>query len=67
MKKVLFLAAALVVAFAFTSCKKNCTCTEKNTNYSQKIKTDSEFKTCEDIEDYMNDLAEGLGQDWNCK
>lgn len=71
MKKVLFLAAVLVAACTFTSCKKKCTCTEKNTGYEQKIETDSQYKTCGAIEDLLNETAqkEGFGdiQSWSCK
>lgn len=71
MKKVLFVAVAVVAALSFSSCKKSCTCTEKNSGYSQKIETDSEYKTCSAIEDLMNEVAkeEGFGdlQEWSCK
>lgn len=67
MKKVMLFAAVLVAACAMTSCKKTCTCTEKGTGYSQKIDTDSQYKTCQDIEDLFKTTAAGLGQEWNCK
>lgn len=67
MKKVLFFAAAIVACCAFTSCKKTCTCTESITGYSQKIETDSQYRTCQDIEDLFDVTAAGLNQYWHCK
>ena len=37
MKKVLFLSAVLVAALAFTSCKKNCKCTDQVTGETTKV------------------------------
>lgn len=70
MKKVLFLAAVLVAACTFTSCKKKCTCTEKTTGVEQKIETDSKYTTCGAIEDLLDETAAAQGaswQEWTCK
>ena len=71
MKKVLFLSAVLVAAFAFTSCKKNCKCTEATTGLSKEIKTDDTYKTCSDIEDLLKATAAATpgaeNQSWSCK
>lgn len=71
MKKVLFVAVAMVAAMSFVSCKKSCTCTEKNTGLEKKIDTDSQYTTCGAIEDLFNETAkqQGVGdiQSWSCK
>lgn len=67
MKKVLFFAVALVACCTFNSCKKTCTCTEKNSGYSQNIDTDKDYKTCKDIQDLLKSTSAGLGQSWTCK
>jgi len=67
MKKVLFFAVACVMALSFASCKKNCKCTEKYTKVSQTITTDSQYKTCADIQDLFKSKAKGTGQSWTCK
>lgn len=67
MKKVLFFAAVVVACCTLSSCKKSCTCTEKNTGYSQVIETDSQYKTCQDIQDLFKTTAKGLDQSWTCK
>lgn len=59
MKKVLFLAVAFVAAISFSSCKKTCTCTNNQTGVSEKVKTDSEYKKCADIEDALNTAGQG--------
>ena len=66
MKKVLFVAVAMVAAISFSSCKKTCTCTNSSTGQSEKVKTDKDFKTCEDIEDALNEVSYGLVK-WSCK
>ena len=70
MKKVLFLSAVLVAAFAFASCKKNCKCTEATTGTTTEIKTDNTYKSCSDIEDLLKQQAKAQGvewQQWSCK
>jgi len=67
MKKVLFFAVAIVACCAFNSCKKTCTCTEKKTGVSQKIDTDSQYRTCSDIQSLFKSTAAGTGQSWTCK
>lgn len=67
MKKVVLVAAVIVAALACTSCKKTCTCTEKYTNTVSKIDTDSQYKTCSDIQDLFAEKAKGTGQSWSCK
>ncbi|MBR2165667.1 MAG: hypothetical protein IKP02_00300 [Paludibacteraceae bacterium] len=70
MKKVLFVAVALVAAFAFSSCKKTCTCTEATTGVSKKMETDSKYSTCKAIQDLFEDLAKeenASWQKWSCK
>lgn len=68
MKKVLFAAVALMAVCAFNSCQKECTCTESGTGVSEKIKTNSAYPTCKDIEGtFVAVGAEELGQHWTCK
>ena len=59
MKKVLFLAVAVVAAFSFSSCKKTCTCTNDQTGKSEKVKTDKDYSTCAEIEDALDDAGMG--------
>jgi hypothetical protein len=66
MKKVFFVAAVAIAALSFSSCKKTCTCTEKYTGVTEKIKTDSQYKTCSDIEDHFDQTAPS-SQSWSCK
>lgn len=68
MKKVLFVAVAMVATCAFTSCKKDCTCTEQGSGVSEKISTNSAYPTCKDIERTFVEVgAEELGQHWVCQ
>ena len=68
MKKILFVAVALVALCSFNSCQKGCTCTESNTGYSQKINTNSAYPTCKDIEQtFLVVGADDLGQEWTCR
>lgn len=68
MKKVLFAAVAVMALCAFNSCKKECTCTEKGTGYSQKISTNTAYPTCKDIEKTFEDVgASAAGQSWSCQ
>lgn len=63
MKKVLFLAAVLVAALAFTSCKKKCTCTDPETGKSEKVELDKKyFSNCQEMSDAMS-----LVSDITCK
>ena len=68
MKKILFVAVALVALCSFNSCQKACTCTEEYTGYSQKMNTNSAYPTCKDIEKtFVLVGAEDLGQEWTCR
>lgn len=70
MKKVLFIAAAVIAALSFSSCKDTkCTCTEKTTGVSQDFDLTGQdvYDNCDEIEDLFESLAEGLEQDWTCK
>lgn len=69
MKKVLFVAVACAAIFGMSSCKKTCTCTEKYTGVTQKIDTDSQYKTCAAIEDLFAETADAYDADqsWSCK
>ena len=66
MKKVLFAAAAIMMVCAFTSCKKVCTCTEESIGWEEKVETDSEYRSCQAIEDALNEAGAGL-LDIKCK
>jgi hypothetical protein len=70
MKKLFFVAAVAIAALSLSSCKKTCKCTEAETGVEQKIKTDSQYKTCSDIEDLLESTAKSQGaswQKWSCK
>ena len=59
MKKVLFVAVAMVALCAMPSCKKVCTCTNNYDDEVSKIETTKEYPTCKDIEDVLD--AAGMG------
>jgi hypothetical protein len=70
MKKVLFIAAAVIAALSFSSCKDTkCTCTEKNSGYSQEIDLTGQevYDNCNEVEDLFEAEAAGLDQKWSCK
>ena len=69
MKKVLFIAVAVVATLAFSSCKDTmCTCTEKVTGVEETFDLSEQdlYDNCGDLEDAMNDLGMGL-VDFKCK
>lgn len=64
MKKVfVFLCFVALLGVTFTSCKKDCTCKESYSGYSETFEgyTSSE---CEEMEDELNSY--GYGQSWSC-
>ena len=65
MKKVLFLAAVLVAAFAFTSCKKKCTCTDTVTKETTKVELNKSagLDDCDAVQDAMNLAMQVQGSD----
>ena len=64
MKKVLFLAAVLVAALTFTSCKKKCTCTDKTTGETTKVDLDkTTVDNCADYEKLLQEAMQQLGSD----
>lgn len=68
MKKVFFAAFAVVMLCGtFTSCKKECMCTEESvTGLSKKVETSQEYPTCKDVETFLEGASLGL-VDYTCK
>ena len=65
MKKVLFLSAVLVAALAFTSCKKNCKCTDQVTGETTKVDLNKNagLDDCDAVQDAMNLAMQVQGSD----
>jgi hypothetical protein len=70
MKKLVAVLAIVAVGFGFTSCKKECTCKEKNTGLeTPTIKLeDTDYKSCKEMQKAANDEAKEQGVDasWTC-
>lgn len=70
MKKVLFIAAAVIAALSFSSCKDTkCTCTEKTTGVSQDFDLTGQdvYDNCNEVEDLLEAESAGMDLKWNCK
>lgn len=69
MKKVLFLSAVLVVALAFTSCKKNCKCTDQVTGETTKVDLNKNagLDDCDAVEDALEATMATMGYDHDVK
>ena len=71
MKKVLLIVAVACIAGMSVSCKKECTCTEKQTGVTQKTPTDSQYRTCKDVENLLQNTSSGVSKyvkiEWSCK
>lgn len=70
MKKVLLIVAVACIAGMSVSCKKECTCSEKQSGVTQKIPTDSQYRTCKDIENLLQDISptsKYIKLEWSCK
>ena len=65
MKKVLFLSAVLVAALAFTSCKKNCKCTDQVTGETTKVDLNKNagLDDCDAVEDALEATMATMGYD----
>lgn len=70
MKKVLLIVAVACIAGMSVSCKKECTCSEKQSGVTQKMPTDSQYRTCKDIENLLQDSSpttKYIKLEWSCK
>ena len=69
MKKVLFLSAVLVAALAFTSCKKNCKCTDQVTGETTKVDLNKNAgrDDCDAVEDALEATMATMGYDHDVK
>lgn len=70
MKKVLLIVAVACIAGMSVSCKKECTCTEKQSGVTQKTQTDSQYRTCKDIENLLqtsSPTSKYIKLEWSCK
>ena len=69
MKKVLFLAVAIITVFTFSSCKQSWTCTEDYSGATQDVNLGGTFYDCKEYADLLNETAADMGynQDWDCK
>ncbi|MBQ0015566.1 MAG: hypothetical protein KBT04_01095 [Bacteroidales bacterium] len=69
MKKIILTSAVAIMALAFASCSKNCTCHERNSGYSQDMGEMSKSE-CSDAEDDFRSEAHRQGyynQSWTCE
>ncbi len=69
MKKVLFLAAVLVAACTFTSCKKKCKCTDQVTKETTKVELNKSagLDDCDAVEDALEATMAAMGYDHEVK
>lgn len=66
MKKITLLAAAGIVAFSFSSCKKEYTCECSGAGYPTTTVT-AEFKKKKDAESWCNVSTTTAGSTYSCK
>ena len=68
MKKFLLIVGiAAITVLSLSSCKKNCTCKESKSGYSQTIDLSNTGTTCSAFQKELNNEGAYLDQSWTCK